>query len=65
MIQEVAKVAQQLTVFQRTASYVVEAFNQELTEADRAYLEENHHALRNAAKTLLAVLSMLRTINRH
>ena len=32
VIQEVAKVAQKLTVFQRTASYVVEAFNHRLTD---------------------------------
>ena len=50
VIQEVAKVAQQLTVFQRTASYVVEAFNHQLTEEDRTYFKENHHELRNAAK---------------
>ena len=50
VIQEVAKVAQKLTVFQRTASYVVEAFNHRLTDEDRAYFKENHRELRSAAK---------------
>ena len=50
VIQEVAKVAQNLTVFQRTPSYVVEAFNHRLTERDRAYFREHHRELRSAAK---------------
>ena len=50
VIQEAAKAAGHLTVFQRTASYVVEAFNRTLTDEDRTYFKANHHELREAAK---------------
>ena len=50
VIQEAAKAARHLTVFQRTASYVVEAFNRTLTDEDRTYFKANHHELREAAK---------------
>ncbi len=50
VIQEVAKQANHLTVFQRTASYVVEAFNRSLDAEDRTYFKANRHELREAAK---------------
>ncbi len=50
IIPEIAKHAEHLTVFQRTASYVVEAFNRPLDHAERAYIESNYKELRAAAK---------------
>ena len=49
VIQEVARVAQKLTVFQRTDCYVFEAFNHRLTDEDQAYFKENYRDLRSAA----------------
>ena len=50
VIPEVARQAVHLTVFQRTASYVVEAYNRPLDSTDQAHFRANHHELREAAK---------------
>jgi len=50
IIPEIAKQAKHLTVFQRTASYVVEAFNRPLGATDQANTKANYHELRDAAK---------------
>jgi cyclohexanone monooxygenase len=50
IIPEIAKQAEHLTVFQRTASYVVEAFNRPLGATEQANTKANYHELRDAAK---------------
>ena len=49
-IQEVAKQAEHLTVFQRTPSYVVEAFNRPLTDEEQRETKAHYQELRAAAK---------------
>ena len=50
IIPEIAKQAKHLTVFQRTPSYVVEAFNRPLGEKEQANTKKNYRQLRTAAK---------------
>ena len=49
-IQEIARQAAHLTVFQRTAAWVVEAFNRPLPPAEQAETKANYAAIRAAAK---------------
>lgn len=57
-IQEIAKQAAHLTVFQRTASYVVEAFNRPLTPEEQQETKAHYAELRAAAKTTFGGFSM-------
>jgi cation diffusion facilitator CzcD-associated flavoprotein CzcO len=50
IIPEIAKRAAHLTVFQRTPSYVAEAFNRPLDAADQIHTKANYGKLRAAAK---------------
>ena len=49
-IQEIAKQASHLTVFQRTATYVVEAFNRPLAPGEQSEIKANYSEIRAAAK---------------
>jgi cyclohexanone monooxygenase len=49
-IQEIAKEAAYLTIFQRTPSYVVEAFNRPLDAAEQAEIKANYQGYRAAAR---------------
>ena len=49
-IQEIAREAAHLTVFQRTAAYVVEAFNRPLPAAEQREIKANYPAIRAAAR---------------
>ena len=50
IIPEIAKRAAHLTVFQRTPSYVAEAFNRPLNAADKSETKANYAEIRAAAK---------------
>ncbi len=50
IIPEIAKQAAHLTIFQRTASYVAEAFNRPLDESEQAKTKKNYSEIRAAAK---------------
>ena len=49
-IQEIAKQASRLTVFQRTPTYVVEAFNRPLAPEEQSNTKANYSEIRAAAK---------------
>jgi cation diffusion facilitator CzcD-associated flavoprotein CzcO len=50
IIPEIGNQADHLTVFQRTASYVAEAFNRPLDAAEKADIKANYEEIRAAAK---------------
>jgi cation diffusion facilitator CzcD-associated flavoprotein CzcO len=50
IIPEIGNQADHLTVFQRTASYVAEAFNRPLDAAEKADIKANYEKIRAAAK---------------
>jgi len=50
IIPEIGNQADHLTVFQRTASYVAEAFNRPLDAAEKADIKANYEEIRTAAK---------------
>lgn len=50
IIPEIAKEAKHLSVFQRTASYVVEAFNHPLDSAEKIHIKAHYQDMREAAK---------------
>jgi cation diffusion facilitator CzcD-associated flavoprotein CzcO len=50
VIPQIAKQAEHLTVFQRTASYVVEAFNHPLDASEKAHTKAHYKEMREAAK---------------
>ena len=50
IIPEIAKLANHLFVFQRTANYVVPANNRPLDPDEVAHIKANYNALRNKAK---------------
>ena len=57
-IPEIAKQANELFVFQRTASYVVEAFNHPLDVDEQKSIKKNYQQLRQTAKETFGGFSM-------